>query len=378
MSPERDEGCLEILGADGSVERRVALGDEGLVIGRRTPGLGFEQDTEMAERHARLERSGAEARLVDSGEGSGVWIRVDDVAGRLLSLGDQVWLGSQILVVGRDEQAAWQLRHHGPDGDPIATHVVPDSGLFVGRASELVLDPDDRRLSRRHAQIVVEAGGLRLYDRGAHNGTFLKVTGSEPLESGSEFRLGRQRLRYRTTSPERERRAPVEPLRTRGLASRLRRLDVARREASPGAPPQGLAAASSAGEPSPRTTAPGEADPETARSRLGDPVRIVLDSDEGSLTIETHAGRTVLEAVREAGLERGQPIDWECGDGGCGVCIVGVVEGAERLDPPDPGSDEMHTIHVTERVVPDPMRYRLACLARVRGPVRLRTHERAS
>jgi ferredoxin len=32
----------------------------------------------------------------------------------------------------------------------------------------------------------------------------------------------------------------------------------------------------------------------------------------------------------------------------------------------------MKTIQITEQVVPDPRRYRLACMARVRGTVRLR------
>ena len=52
--------------------------------------------------------------------------------------------------------------------------------------------------------------------------------------------------------------------------------------------------------------------------------------------------------------------------------VRGVVEGADRMDPPDPASGEMKTIQITEQVVPDASKYRLACLARVRGPVRLR------
>ena len=101
-------------------------------------------------------------------------------------------------------------------------------------------------------------------------------------------------------------------------------------------------------------------------------VLLVIDSDSGSVSLEVEAGKTVLEAVQEAGLERGEPVDWECGDGGCGVCVVGVVEGADRLAPPDPATGEMKTIQITEQVAPDPMKYRLACLARVRGTVRLK------
>ena len=99
---------------------------------------------------------------------------------------------------------------------------------------------------------------------------------------------------------------------------------------------------------------------------------LVIDSDDEPVMLEVETGKTVLEAVQEAGLERGTPIDWECLDGRCGVCVVGVIEGADRLDPPDRATGEMRTIQITEQVIPDPTQYRLACLARIRGTVRLR------
>jgi ferredoxin len=98
----------------------------------------------------------------------------------------------------------------------------------------------------------------------------------------------------------------------------------------------------------------------------------VLEDAGESVTLEGAAGSTILELVRAAGLERGRLVDWECGDGGCGVCVLAVVDGADQLDPPDPATGEMKTIQITEQVAPDPDRYRLACLARVRGAVRLR------
>jgi ferredoxin len=123
----------------------------------------------------------------------------------------------------------------------------------------------------------------------------------------------------------------------------------------------------------PDPESPPAREPERSQQAPGSSrVLIVLDSEQGSISLEVEPGTTVLEAVQQAGLERGQPVDWECEDGGCGVCIVGVVEGADRMDPPDPASGEMQTIQITEQVAPDPKKYRLACLARVRGAVRLR------
>jgi ferredoxin len=208
-------------------------------------------------------------------------------------------------------------------------------------------------------------------------------------------------------SPEAEPVAPLPPARQRpgqgefqpslprpasGLGARLRRLarrdatdgeERARPEATPDAADRTVAVpiapaadpeeveAPEARASAAEARAPSE--PEPVETPLAsDRVPLVIDSAEGSVSLEVEPGCTVLEAVQQAGLERGRPVDWECGDGGCGVCIVGVVEGADRMDPPDPASGEMQTIQITEQVAPDPTRYRLACLARVRGAVRLR------
>ncbi len=100
----------------------------------------------------------------------------------------------------------------------------------------------------------------------------------------------------------------------------------------------------------------------------GGRVILHLPADEPA-PLGTEAG---VDVVQEAGLERGEPVDWECADGGCGVCVMGIVDGADQLEPPMAATGEMRTIQVTEQVVPDPTQYRFACLARVRGTARLR------
>ena len=115
-----------------------------------------------------------------------------------------------------------------------------------------------------------------------------------------------------------------------------------------------------------------EPDRKEPEGESADLVEVVIDSEQGQFSLSVEPGLTILEAIRQAGFERGQPLDWECGDGGCGVCVVGIVEGAEAILPTDPDSDEMKTIQITEQVAPDPSRYRLACLARVRGNIRVR------
>lgn len=462
------------LAPDGSSARSATLleaeagaGDGGLELGRSAQGLAYPDDDQMADRQARLVCSGTHVALEDLGEGSGVWLRIVGSEGRALADGDQVWLGAQILVF-RGFGTSWVIRHHGPDGRLRDSHPVPPQGFFLGRGSELVLDPDDAQLSRRHAQVAFVDGELRYFDRGAQNGSFVRLRAAENVGHRAEFRIATRRFRLEACpiepeacpieseavgpagvvapeEPVEESTLPMEPSleeaaeaahpapfeeatvlnlpaedepvaaepaappspeseqsrehalepppsrRGPGLGARLRRLGRQLSDSEASAAPEAVpefaertVAVPLADDPdpesapdaepmSPGANAASSPAPEQSDTALeSDRVLLVLDSQQGSVSIEVEPGRTVLEAVQQAGLERGQPIDWECGDGGCGVCIVGVVEGADRMDPPDPGSGEMRTIQITEQVAPDPTKYRLACLARVRGTVRLR------
>jgi ferredoxin/pSer/pThr/pTyr-binding forkhead associated (FHA) protein len=357
---------LQVLDAEGGIEREIPLVSGRFEIGRAGKDLACPEDAHMDDRHALIELDDQGARLRDVGRGSGVWLRVEGVDGRPLAAGDQVWLGLQI-VVARHGDAGWELHHHGADGRLCGVHPVPPSGLFLGRSSDLPLDVGDSRLSRRHAQVVVEGDGLRLYDRGAHNGTYVRLTRDESLHAGSEFRIAAHRFRVAAPPAVDARDAPDTPEAPDAAERRAAMeptvvTDTLTHEPPAGGsdPPRGLAARLRRLAARPQRAVPEE------------PILVVLDGESGSVSIEALPGMTVLEAVREAGLERGEPVDWECGDGGCGVCVLGIVEGADGLDPPDPSTGEMKTIQITEQVVPDPNRYRLACLARVRGTVRLR------
>ncbi len=486
------EWRLQDLGADSEVLREGVVPEDGLEIGRTAMGMGCPDDPQMSATHARLFLREGKAFVEEMGATTGVWLRVPSGDGCVLRGDDQVWLGAQILLI-RKREDGWELRHHGPDGRLREKYLVPEVGLFLGRTSDLVLDKEDSRLSRRHAQIVREGDALRVYDRGAHSGTYLKLVEPVALRDGDEFRIATHRFRVaaipervaepvfeeaavlRATPPVRapgalqgtkgRREESAEPNRgdaaqtlgepkkkTGGLAARLKRLgrqavqapveetapvevasseqeaeqeqeaaveqvrasepkvdiseeatvmvfrDVPAPEAAEVAAPELEVRASASaieilGEtlpPSTRrselpsaTTAPllmqtTQTTPTTTSSATISTAKgefeILLEAGGGAevLSVPAVAGQSILEAVQAAGLSRGEPLDWECGDGGCGVCVMGLVGGAEGLEPPDPASDEMKTIQITEQVAPNPAMYRLACLARVRGNVRLR------
>lgn len=432
-----DVATIEVLSSAGECLRGAPIRTDRLAIGRDgAADLVCPDDERMASDHVHVLRKGEVFELEDRGDPGGVWLRVRGPEGRVLAEGDQLWLGGQLLQVARAE-GDWTLRHHGPDGRFRAAHVVPAEGIFIGREADLVLDASDAQLSRRHAQVVREGATLRFYDRGAHNGSFVRVAASEPLADGAEFRAGSSRFRLVVASaaeaeastqppdvqsgpdegtdgrgsaglpdektdalgsaglPDEttealgprgaENRAeaageaeggadalerpagtaaePDRPVEAVGLAARLKRL-------ARGADPAG----GSGAEPERAGTAP-RGDDSRSQAPGADslePVVVVLEAGGETVRLDGVCGQTVLEIAQDATLERGRFLDWECGDGGCGVCVLAIAEGGDRLDPPDPATGEMKTIQITEQVAPDPNRYRLACLAKVRGPVRLR------
>lgn len=53
---------------------------------------------------------------------------------------------------------------------------------------------EDEMMSPRHADFLVEAGEVRLFDRGSTSGTFVRVIDAVPLPDGAQFRVGQQLL----------------------------------------------------------------------------------------------------------------------------------------------------------------------------------------
>jgi thioredoxin reductase/pSer/pThr/pTyr-binding forkhead associated (FHA) protein len=187
-APEVARWRLIELNADGSEGSIHLITNEVTEIGRKGREIAEPDDEHMADHHASLVLESDEYFIADSGEGSGVWLRIDTPEGVLLESEDQIWVGAQILVAAK-ERDTWTLVHYGPDGQIRDTYAIGESGIYVGRGSDHELDPSDGLLSRRHAQFCVEDGGLRVYDRGARNGTFVKVSGATAVKHGAEFRI---------------------------------------------------------------------------------------------------------------------------------------------------------------------------------------------
>jgi hypothetical protein len=195
------------LNFDGSIGARFELTNDITEIGRSGCDIEEPDDSHMADHHASVVIETGEVFVADSGQGSGVWLRVDTPDGIELENQDQIWLGAQILVATRNEET-WTVVHYGQDGIVRETYTVGDEGIFVGRGSGHVLDPNDGLLSRRHAQFCIEGGKLKVYDRGGRNGTFVKVNGATEIHVGAEFRVSARGYRLERSA------GPAAPGRT--------------------------------------------------------------------------------------------------------------------------------------------------------------------
>src|SRR5690606_1868039 len=85
-----------------------------------------------------------------------------------------------------------QLLANGVDRDVRYLH---GAGVVLGREDGEIVFGDDEFLSRRHAVLKWQGGQCVLDDLKSSNGTFVRLRGRQPLESGDVFRMGDQMFR---------------------------------------------------------------------------------------------------------------------------------------------------------------------------------------
>ncbi len=67
--------------------------------------------------------------------------------------------------------------------------------VVLGREEGEIVFRDDEFLSRRHAVLKWQGGQCVLEDLRSSNGTFVRLRGPQPLESGDTLRMGDQMFR---------------------------------------------------------------------------------------------------------------------------------------------------------------------------------------
>ncbi len=84
------------------------------------------------------------------------------------------------------------------DAGNVRTVPVPGDSMRIGRSLSAELRFEDPTVSRRHAVLLVETGGIRVLDDRSLNGVFVndERVVSHLLSDGDEIIIGRYRLRF--------------------------------------------------------------------------------------------------------------------------------------------------------------------------------------
>ncbi len=303
---------VRVLDGDTTAEEFPLQAEGVTTIGSRRCDVVFEGDTELAGRHASIHhRDGGYWLTDESGEGS-VFLRPAEGRPVSVEVGAVLRAGRQWLVFA-GSPGRLELVHYDAAGTEVRRHPLSEEGkLVVGREAPLTLDRNDGSLSRRHLAVTLQESGPAFTDLQSTNGTLLQVRRPTEIFDGDRILIGHQVLRLalgEEAAPSSEVQFEVPPLRERP------------------APAEG---------------------PTVTFGRSGTAVRV-------------RPGQTICELAEEAGI----PIQAQCHQGICGSDPVRVMAGGENLDPR--GEAESDTLE--ELCGLEGGEYRLACLARPRGPV---------
>ncbi|RMH75026.1 MAG: FHA domain-containing protein [Calditrichaeota bacterium] len=302
--------------------RRFPLRSRGMTtIGRQEADIAFPEDQLLSDQHASIVHNPDGYFLRDDGSVNGVYYQARGGEDVILEPGTIVRVGRQFLLLQK-RAGKCTLAHYDQEGRQVNLYEIPERFILLGRsAPDIVLDPRDTLLSRRHLGIAIKEGKVILRDLNSLNGTYIKVRNPIPLKHGDRFRLGKQYFEFRLEAPP-EAFPDEEPDEDRTVVL-----------------PEGV-----------NQLAEGAGEMEVAVTFKGLGKACTLKQ-----------GENLCQAARRCGVQ----IDAECGNGACGSDPVRIVEGGEHLNEISPleASTLQDLLHLK------PGEYRLACMARPTGPV---------
>ncbi len=177
----------------GVQEEEFQLREFGVTtIGRKFCDIVVPEDEGMSERHASISHEQNGFFLRDDGSAAGVFLRFPEGGTMTVDDGDLLRIGRQFLLMKTKESDA-SFTHYNQHGERVDWYPLPEKTIVVGRdAPDIVLDPADGSLSRRHLSLTCKDGRIIARDLKSLNGTYLKVRDAVKIEPGAVFRLGRQ------------------------------------------------------------------------------------------------------------------------------------------------------------------------------------------
>jgi len=297
-------------------------------LGRVGTDVAFVEDQTLADLHASILGTAGNYMVKDEGGRAGTLFQSRGDRPVELTKGSLLRAGRQWLMVG-DKQGPLGVSHYDAAGRKLAQFLLREgTTTIVGRQSpDVTIAPDDGSLSRRHFSLTVKNGIVSMRDLGSANGTQVRVSSAAlRLRHGDRILIGLQVLEFRNND---EVIAPSQQVTFNTGISKLPR---------PLPPPPQAA----------------KQQPQAAASGPGVSFKGVKPN------VACTKGQTVCEVAEKAGIR----LEADCHQGMCAMDPIKVINGAEHLNAI--GGQERMTL---ESLSLEAGPYRLACMARISGPV---------
>ena len=325
------------------------LKPEGATSVGRNADVSFPQDPALSDVHVVIAVTDGKYILQEQGTEAGVLFQSNIERSTELDRGAVIRAGRQWLVVG-DRKRANTVVHYNEAGHRITQFELKEGTTVVGRQSpDITIAPDDGSLSRRHFSLTFKGGTVVMKDLGSANGTQVRVSAPMRLRDGDRIMLGQQVLEFRDD------RKIVQPATNVSLDTSV---GVPREAVQ-----QSVAAAALKPAAAPAAPAPAAAAAAAAPGKSADGAAPGVFFEGLNKLAPCMAGQTIFEAAEKNGIK----LEADCHQGVCGMDPVKVLSGGEHLNAI--GGTERSTLEDLCSVEPGP--YRLACMARVSGAVKV-------
>ncbi|MGH7600189.1 MAG: FHA domain-containing protein [bacterium] len=329
----------------GNVEaEEFQVAKDGLsTIGRKDCDINFPDDLLLSGRHASITHGPEGYFLRDDGSTNGVFLKLKEAQPIEAAHGQIVRLGQQLLLF-EIENGSHAFIHIDETGKPVNRHELAAKTFVLGRqAPDINLDPEDLTLSRRHLSITLKERRVWIKDLGSANGSYLKVKNMAPLMPGDQFRVGQQIFRFGVRE-ENARRAVVFNTEIKPVSPATKQRMTPEPMARPTPRPQRRETK----EPAP-----------SMKPAMPEGMTVVFKNFGKSCAF--NSGQTLCEIAERHGLK----LKADCRIGSCGIDPVRIVSGHENMNAV--GDEEQGTLEDINKL--EPGKYRLACMAKPKGPV---------
>jgi len=335
----------------GNVEAdEFAVNKNGITtIGRKDCEINFPDDMLLSSRHASISHGPEGYFLRDDGSTNGIFIRLKEARPLEVFNGNVVRIGKQMLLFDT-ENGGHSFIHIDTNGKPLNRYELSAQTIVLGRqAPDITLNQEDMTLSRRHLSITVKDRKIWVKDLGSANGGFLKIKNSVPLEPDDQFRVGNQLFKFGLKEEVARRtiifNTEIKEVRSQKSEGRSQKPEVR----SPKSEVE-----------SPRSEVRGKRVEETRPPEAKPEGMVVVFKNFGK-TCAFKPGQTICEIAEKNGLK----FKADCHIGSCGIDPVRMISGIENMSPV--GDEEQGTLEDINKL--EPGKYRLACVARPKGPV---------